>query len=105
MAAKSPPRHIPVNVATAPISVRPRDNVAISAPMSKSSLWMRTDMSAPGHRREEGDLARAGDRGLRPHVVAVDRGADHVRVLERIGILLAPSGQPSDEIADRAHGR
>ena len=33
----------------------------------------------------------------------VDRGADHLRLLEGIGIALAASGQPSDEFAHRTH--
>src|SRR5437899_2654257 len=101
----SSPRQMPVNVATAPMSVRPRDSLAISAPASKSSRWMRTDISAPGHRREEGDLARTRDPGFRLDVIAVDRGADHVGVLERVGVFLAAPRQPRDEIADRVHRR
>src|SRR6266567_2987812 len=99
----SSPRQMPVNVATAPMSVRPCDSFAISAPASKSSRWMRTDTLAPGHRREERDLARARDLGLGLDVIAVDRGADHVRVLERVGIFLAATRQPRDEIGDRAY--
>src|ERR1700688_1245772 len=33
-----------------------------------------------GHRREEGDLARAGDHSVRLDMGVVDRGADHLRL-------------------------
>src|SRR6187549_1970339 len=95
-------RQIPVKVATAPTSARPALSCAISAAMSKSSRWMRTVTSAPGHRWEERDLARTRNRGLGFHMGAVDRGADHARVLERIGIFLAAPGEPRDEVPDRA---
>src|SRR3954468_14145044 len=94
---------MPVKVATAPISVRARVSSAISAPMSKSSRCRRTVNSASGHRREERDLARTGDDGIRLHMRAVDCGADHLGVLERVGVLLAASGKPRDEFTDRAH--
>src|SRR3954469_16748375 len=98
-------RQMPVKVATAPISARPCVSRAISALMSKSSRWMRTVTLAPRHRRGECDLARAGDLRVRLHVVAVDRGANDVRVLERVIILLAPLLEPRDELADRTHVR
>src|SRR6266702_3562459 len=58
---------------------------------------------AAGHRREERDLAGAGDRGVRLDVGMVDRGADHLRLLERIGIGLAPAGQPGDQLLHGAY--
>ena len=45
--------------------------------------------SAAGHRREERDLAGAGYRGVRLDMGVVDRGADHLRLLEGVGIGLA----------------
>src|SRR3954468_24416229 len=96
---------MPVKLATAPISVRPWERSAISAPTSKSSRWMRTLMSAARHRRKERDLARARDLRVGLHVSLVDRGADHLRVLERVGIFLATSLQPRDQLANRAHAR
>src|ERR1700679_3466328 len=57
---------------------------------------------AAGHRREEGDLAGAGDRGVGFDVGMVDRGADHPRGFERMGIGLALSRQPADQGLDRA---
>src|SRR6185369_15283063 len=95
-------RQMPVKVATAPISVRPRVSAAISAPMSKSSRCSRIN-SASGHRRKECDLARARDRHVGLHMRMVDRGADDLGVLECVGILLAASGQPRHEVANCAH--
>src|SRR5712671_3221557 len=96
---------MPVKLATAPMSVRPLDRSAISAPTSKSSRWIRTVNSASRHRREERDLARAGDLRLGLYMIAVDRRADHVRILERIGVLLAAARKPCDQFADRPHRR
>src|SRR3954462_14413793 len=96
---------MPVKLATAPISVRPWERRAISAPTSKSSRWMRTLMSAARHWRKERDLARARDLRVGFHVGLVDRGADHLRVLERIGIFLATPSQPRNQLTDRAHAR
>src|SRR6185503_2066253 len=96
------PRQMPVKVATAPMSVRPFVSRAISAPMSKSSRCSRIN-SASGHRREECDLARTRDRGLGLHMRVVDRRADHLGVLERVGVFLAAPREPGDQFADRAH--
>src|SRR3954447_6763574 len=97
------PRQMPVKVATAPMSLRPAVSRAISAPMSKSSRCSRTVTSSSGHRRGESDLARPADRRVGLDVGLVDRGADDLRVLERIGVFLTASAQPGHEIADRAH--
>src|SRR5438552_4596079 len=59
--------------------------------------------SAAGHWREERDLAGAGYHGVRLDVGMVDRGADHLRLLEGIGIGLAAVRQPADQLIDRAH--
>src|SRR6266480_4505902 len=107
------PRQMPEKLTTAPMSVRPWVRSAISRAISKSASWMRTVtiavivvasfsfdenafVSAAGHRREERDLACARDRSLRLDMGVVDRGADHARLLERIGIALAARGQPAD---------
>src|SRR5688572_19750123 len=93
---------MPVNVATAPMSARPCVSRAISAPTSKSSRCSRTK-SASGHRREERNLTRALDRSVRLHVRVVDRRADDLRVLERIGIFLAAFREPGHEFPDGAN--
>ena len=73
------PRTVPVKVTMAPMSVRPCGQAPISAPTSKSSACTRTLIAlASGHRREERDLARAGDAGGRPRRAAVERHADHL---------------------------
>src|SRR5512142_183225 len=110
------PRQIPEKVTTAPISVRPLVSAAISRAMSKSASWMRIVTIAvirssqsfgngltAGHRREEGNLAGAGDHGIRLDMGVVDRGADHLRLFESIGIGFAALRKPGDEIIDRAH--
>src|SRR5436190_13420571 len=102
MAAMPSSRQMPVKVATAPMSVRPCVSRATSAPMSKSSRCRRTTLSSR-HRRKERDLARACDLRVGLHVIAVDRGADDVGVLEGIVILLAALFEPRDEFANRAH--
>src|SRR3984957_2356576 len=107
------PRQMPEKLTTAPISVRSLVSAAISAAISKSACWMRmvtlAIMSGPGstagHRRKEGDLAGAGDHRIRLDMGVVDRGADHPRLLERIGISLAALRQPADQFVDGAHAR
>src|SRR5229473_1309469 len=109
------PRQMPEKLTTAPISVRPFVSAAISCAMSKSASWMRMVTLAvmrasqwlsngltAGHRREEGNLAGAGNHRIRFDMGVVDRGADHLRRLERIGIGLAASRQPSDQIVHGA---
>src|SRR6185312_8116472 len=91
------------------MSVRSAPRAAISRATSKSPSWIRivagTLMSSAGHRREEGDLAGAGDRGIGLHMGMVDRGADHLRLLEGVGISLVARRKPGHEIADRVHAR
>ncbi len=58
-------------------------------------------MSAARHRREEGDLGRAGDGRPGFHMPAVERGADHAFIGEGRGIILAALLQPGDEIGNR----
>src|SRR4051794_7810752 len=99
------PRQMPVKLATAPISVRPCASRAISAPTSKSSRWIRTVKSPPRHRREERNLARAGNLRLGLDMIAVDGCTDHVRVLERVGVFLAAPRKPRDQFTDRPHRR
>src|SRR5262245_37749274 len=101
---------MPVKLTTAPTSVRSLLSAAISCATSKSASCIRmvaatlmAKNSAAGHRREERDLARARYRRVRSDVGVVDRGADHLRLLEGIGIGLAAFRQPGDEIIDGAH--
>src|ERR1700722_16354889 len=110
---------MPVKVTMAPMSVRPRRSAAASAAASNGSrcremvaaimaLQLRVGSaqdapsSAAGHRREEGDLARARDRGIGFDMGAIDGGADHLGVLEGMGILFAALAEPGDQVR---HGR
>src|SRR6478735_722385 len=89
------PRTVPVKVTMAPMSVRPCVRRLTSAPTSKSSACTRTLMRlASRHRREEGDLARAGDAGGRLHVHAVERDADHLGARERFRIFRPAALEP-----------
>src|SRR4029077_4637183 len=105
------PLQMPLKETTAPVSVRPFASCAISRAASKSASWIRMLaiavilVLAAGHRREEGGLARAGNRRLRPDMNLVDRGADHFWGLERVRIGLAAAREPGDEFADGADGR
>src|SRR5712691_6767039 len=114
LAPASSPRQMPVKVTTAPTSVRPRESLPASVAASNGSRCRRTVAvmartpnapagkgSAPGHRREESDFACTQDSGVGPDMGAVDGGADHLRVLERVGIFVAAAAEPIDEIADR----
>src|SRR3954451_11842464 len=110
LALSSSARQMPEKLTTAPMSVRPLVRHAISRAMSKSSSWIRIVTGpvmrlAAGHRRKERDLAGARDRGVRLHVGMVDRGADHLRLLEGVGVGFAPAGQPGDQLLYSAHGR
>src|SRR5580704_11757200 len=72
-------------------------------PPMPSPLWGEGADSSAGHRREEGDLMGASDPGIGADVVAIDRGADHFRILEGVGITLAAPGEPGDQLADGRH--
>src|ERR1700722_10411336 len=61
--------------------------------------------SAAGHRREEGDFAGAGNRGILFDMGMVDRGADHTRRLEGMGVSLAARGKPCDQCFDGFNAR
>src|SRR6202051_2922959 len=102
------PRQMREKLTTAPISVRPWVSAAISRAMSKSACWMRmvtlavirpsgSFKLAAGHRREEGNLAGAGNHGIRLDMGVVDRGADHPRRLARVGLALAALRPPADQ--------
>src|SRR5262245_41141231 len=94
---------MPVKVTTAPMSWRARVSAAASAAASKSSRCNRIAMtrSSTRHGREEGDFPCARERRLGAHVAAVERGADHLRILECVGVFLAASGKPRHQVADR----
>src|SRR5881394_495900 len=108
-------RQTPLNVTTAPMSVRPAVSAAISRATSKSASWMRmviegvmtvssgNGVSAAGHRRKQCDFAGAGDRRLLPDVGMVDGGADHPGRLEGVGVFVAARRKPADQVTDRAH--
>src|SRR5262249_57858379 len=67
---------------------------------SPSPTWL-----ASRHRRKKGDFARAQNGGVVPHVRPVDGGADHLRILERVGIFLTATAEPGHEIGDRGDAR
>src|ERR1700682_4544039 len=83
----------------APISVRPDVSRAISALMSKSSCCTLITL-ASGHRREEGDLARAADLRVMADMALIDGRADDLRALKGIGEFGTAGFQPSHHIAD-----
>src|SRR5262245_27991477 len=93
---------MPVKVTSAPTSGRPRLSLSASAAASNGSCCRRmvAVISPSRHRREKGDLAGTGNCGIGLDMGAVDRGADHLRVLEGIGVFLAAPGEPSHQIAD-----
>src|ERR1700710_2269463 len=99
---------MPLKLTTAPMSVRLPVSADISPAMSKSVSWMRMVTaaamtgSAAGHRREKRDLAGAGDHGIGFDVGVVDRGTDHPRRLEGVGIAFAALGQPTHQVVDGA---
>src|SRR5215475_13772901 len=103
---------MPEKLTTAPTSVRPLVRAAISRAVSKSACWMRMVTGlvmgsrrrlAAGPRREEGNFAGACDRRVRLDVGMIDRGTDHRRLLEGIGIGLALPGQPGDQFPNGAN--
>src|SRR5690625_431360 len=87
----------PVKVATAPMVRSSAVRAPISAAMSKSSVWTETeagpDISAARHRREEGDLGGAADRGVEIGHLLIDGDADGVQLLESGLMAFAPAGQ------------
>src|SRR6516165_4801482 len=100
-------RQMPVKVTTAPISPRPRRSLSTSLAASNGSRCSRTVAAmsvflalAPRHRREKGDLVRAENGGVGAHMGAIDRGADHLRIFEGVGVFLATLAEPSHEIGD-----
>src|SRR5690606_30326706 len=95
-------------VTTAPMSPRPRVRSAVSAAASKSSCWTRmrgraATVSPPGHRREQGNLPRAGDGLGMVGVFLVDGDADRLWITQRLRIALATRGQPVEQVAGRHH--
>src|ERR1700681_3266131 len=65
------------------------------------AAWSSEQTKSPaGHRRKEGDLVGAIDSRVGAHVVAIDRGADHFRIFEGVGVALAALGEPGDQFAD-----
>src|SRR6185312_11656528 len=57
---------------------------------------------AAGHRREKRNLAGTGDHRIRLDMGVVDRGTDHPRRLECVGVTIVAACQPADQIADGA---
>src|ERR1700761_8237119 len=101
---------MPENDTTAPMSVRPSLSAAISRAASKSSCWIRMvtgafmSRSTAGHRRGESDAALARGDSIPLDMGVFDCGADHLGLLERVGIGFAACGEPADQIVDSAHG-
>src|SRR5438309_2730602 len=103
---------MPEKLTTAPISERPLLRAAISLAMSKSASWIRMVTSAvmescstAGHRREKGDLAGAGDHGIRFDMGVVDRSANHLRRLKGVRVGVVALGQPRHQVCHGAHVR
>src|SRR4051812_35299247 len=95
---------MPVNVTTAPTSVRPCVNTAVSAATSNASLCSRTAIaSSPRHRRKECDLACAGDRRIGLYVYAVNGGANDLGIGECMRVFVSAPREPGNELADRSH--
>src|ERR1035438_3415083 len=70
--------------------------------------WRQCSAPAPsrlsaGHRREKSDLGGPLDWLPSLHVGAVDGGADHLGVLEGVGVVLAARTKPRHQFADRDH--
>src|SRR5580658_5511116 len=100
----SPPatsRTRPMKLATPPMPVLPRVSSASSAPTSKSSRCTRITTSAPGDRREEGDLVARTDRVVPADILLVHGDAQDPRVLERLGESRPAAPEP---IEQRRHG-
>src|SRR6185312_1672549 len=114
-APASSPRQMPVNVTTAPISLRPRRSFSVSLAASNGSRCSRTVAAmsvsrsssrlSTRHRRKEGDLARTRNGCVGANVGAINGSADYPRVFERVGVFLAALAQPSHEFRDRCDAR
>src|ERR1700722_20320167 len=61
--------------------------------------------SAAGHRREKGDLARAGNRRIGFDMGVVDRGADHPWRFEGVGVGFGAPRPPGHQIVNGANAR
>src|SRR6516162_879493 len=100
----SSPRHTPVNVTIAPMSLRPPVSRATSSAASNLSCCRRmiaaTAALAPGHRREEGYFARSPNGRLGLDVHAVERCANDLRVLESMRVFLSASAEPVHDVCD-----
>src|SRR5215510_14245446 len=95
----------PVKLTTAPISVRAAVSRTISAPASKSAVCTRALSSTSGHRRKEGDFAGTSDAGRRPHVPAVDGGADDLGALKGRRVLWPLASQPLHQLRNGGNVR
>src|SRR5690606_4223551 len=90
------------------MSARPRVSRATSLPASKSSCWTRmcgaaATASPSGHRREQGDLPRAGDFLAMVDVFLIDRHTDGFWMAQCLGIALAARGEPVEKVSGRNH--
>src|SRR5262245_10281060 len=93
---------MPVKVTSAPTSGRPRLSLSASAAASNGSCCRRmvAVISPSRHRRAKSDLPGTGDCSVGLDMGAVDRGADHLRVLEGMGVFFTAPGEPSHQIPD-----
>src|SRR3954454_18510408 len=73
----------------------------VTLAVMRSSRWLSNDLTA-GHRREESNLAGAGNYGIGFDVGVIDRGTDHPRRLEGVGVTLASLRQPRNQIVNGA---
>src|ERR1019366_2403394 len=76
----------------------------VTLAVMRSSRCLSNGLTA-GHRREEGNLAGAGNHRIRFDVGVVDRGADHPTRPERMGVGLAAPRQPRNQIVNGANAR
>src|SRR5262245_61857338 len=96
---------MPMKLATAPILRLPRRSAAISAPASKSALWILTVMGSPaGHGRKERHLVAVRNGTVAARHGLVDRGAHALVLREFVLPCPAPRGEQGAqtlEIPDR----
>src|SRR5450631_2598659 len=76
----------------------------VTRAVMRSLRYLQNGLTA-GHRREEGNLAGAGNDSIRFDMGVVDRGTDHPRRLERMGIGLAAPRQPRNQVVNGANAR
>ena len=82
-----------------------RQRARLRAGVEILALDARPSPSQPPVIGGKNAISRAPASRVGLHMRAVERGADGLRVLERVGVALAARRQPGDEIGDRRHLR